>query len=154
MLEPLDGITQALKIVTLTAGHWGWADKAFGYKLADEGKKPGDAMGNLFQIEDVLQKTAVARARTTDANNKIYMAKANQLYNVENEVGNIKAKILFVPASSDLVFPPEFARKAAEKFRAQGGTAEVFVLEGDRGHLDGVVGIAKAADAIRNFMDK
>jgi len=152
--EPLDGITQALKIVTLTAGHWGWAEKAFGYKLADEGKKPGDAMGNLFQIEDVLQKTAVARARTTDANNKIYMAKANQLYNVENEVGNIKAKILFVPASSDLVFPPEFARKAAEKFRAQGGTAEVFVLEGDRGHLDGVVGIAKAADAIRNFMDK
>ena len=152
--EPLDGITQALKIVTLTAGHWGWAEKAFGYKLADEGKKPADAMGNLFQIEDVLQKTAVARARTTDANNKIYMAKANQLYNVENEIGNIKAKILFVPASSDLVFPPEFARKAAEKFRAQGGTAEVFVLEGDRGHLDGVVGIAKAADAIRNFMSK
>ena len=152
--EPLDGITQALKIVTLTAGHWGWAEKAFGYKLADDGKKPADAMGNLFQIEDVLQKTAVARARTTDANNKIYMAKANQLYNVENEVGNIKAKILFVPASSDLVFPPEFARKAAEKFRAQGGTAEVFVLEGDRGHLDGVVGITKAADAIRNFMNK
>jgi len=151
--EPLDGITQALKIVTLTAGHWGWAEKAFGYKLADEGKKPGDAMGNLFQIEDVLQKTAVARARTTDANNKIYMAKANQLYNVENEVGNIKAKILFVPASSDLVFPPEFSRKAAEKFRAQGGTAEVFVLEGDRGHLDGVVGISKAADAIRNFLN-
>jgi homoserine O-acetyltransferase len=152
--EPLDGITQALKIVTLTAGHWGWAEKAFGYKLAEEGKKPADAMGNLFQIEDVLQKTAVARARTTDANNKIYMAKANQLYNVENEVGNIKAKILFVPAASDLVFPPEFSRKAAERFRAQGGTAEVFVLEGDRGHLDGVVGITKAADAIRSFMNK
>ena len=33
--EPLDGITQALKIVTLTAGHWGWAEKAFGYKLAE-----------------------------------------------------------------------------------------------------------------------
>ncbi len=152
--EPLDGITQALKIVTLTAGHWGWAEKAFGYKLADEGKKPADAMGNLFQIEDVLQKTSVARARTTDANNKIYMAKANQLYNVENEVGNIKAKILFVPAASDLVFPPDFSRKAAEKFRAQGGTAEVFVIEGDRGHLDGVVGIGKAADAIRTFMNR
>jgi len=152
--EPLDGITQALKIVTLTAGHWGWAEKAFGYKPADEGRKPADAMGNLFQIEDVLQKTAVARARTTDANNKIYMAKANQLYNVENEIGNIKAKILFVPAASDLVFPPEFSRKAAERFRAQGGTAEVFVLEGDRGHLDGVVGITKAADAIRGFMNK
>lgn len=152
--EPLDGIAQALKIVTLTAGHWGWAEKAFGYKLADDSKKPGDDRNNVFAIEDVLQKTGIARARTTDANNKIYMAKANQLFNVESEIGKIKAKILFVPASSDLVFPPEMSQKAAAAFRAQGGTAEVFVLEGDRGHLDGVVGITKAAEAIRAFMNK
>ena len=105
-------------------------------------------------MEDTLQKTGLARARTVDANSMIYTGKANQLFNVENEIGNIKAKILFVPASSDLVFPPEFAQKAAAKFRAQGGTAEVFVLEGDRGHLDGVIGIAKAAEAIRAFMNK
>ena len=95
-----------------------------------------------------------ARARTTDANNKIYMAKANQLFNVESEIGKIRAKILFVPASSDLVFPPEMSQKAAAAFRAQGGSAEVFVLEGDRGHLDGVVGISKAAEAIRAFMNR
>ena len=152
--EPLDGIAQALKIVTLTAGHWGWAEKAFGYKLADDAKQPGDARNHLFAIEDTLQKTGLARARTTDANNKIYMAKANQLFNVESEIGKIKAKILFVPASSDLVFPPEMSQKAAAKFRAQGGAAEVFVLEGDRGHLDGVIGIGKAAEAIRAFMNK
>ena len=152
--EPLDGIAQALKIVTLTTGHWGWAEKAFGYRLADESKKPGDDRNNLFAMEDTLQKTGLARARTVDANSMIYTGKANQLFNVENEIGNIKAKILFVPASSDLVFPPEFAQKAAAKFRAQGGTAEVFVLEGDRGHLDGVIGIAKAAEAIRAFMNK
>ena len=82
------------------------------------------------------------------------MAKANQLFNVESEIGNIKAKLLFVPASSDLVFPPEMSQRAATKFRAQGGSAEVFVLEGDRGHLDGVIGIGKAAEAIRAFMNK
>ena len=152
--EPLDGIAQALKTITLTTGHWGWAEKAFGYKLADEAKKPGDERSNVFAIEDTLQKTGLARARTADANNTIYMAKANQLFNVESEIGKIKAKILFVPASSDLVFPPEMSQKAAEKFRAQGGTAEVFVLEGDRGHLDGVIGIGKAAEAIRAFMNK
>ncbi len=152
--EPLDGIAQALKTITLTTGHWGWAEKAFGYKLADEAKKPGDERNNVFAIEDTLQKTGLARARTADANNTIYMAKANQLFNVESEIGKIKAKILFVPASSDLVFPPEMSQKAAAKFRAQGGTAEVFVLEGDRGHLDGVIGIGKAAEAIRAFMNK
>jgi homoserine O-acetyltransferase len=80
------------------------------------------------------------------------MAKANQLFNVESEIGRIRARILFVPASSDLIFPPEFAQKAAEKFRAQGGTAEVFVIEGDGGHLDGVLNVAKAGEAIRGFM--
>lgn len=73
---------------------------------------------------------------------------------INPDTGKIKAKILFVPASSDLVFPPEMSQKAAVKFRAQGGTAEVFVLEGDRGHLDGVIGIGKAAEAIRTFMNK
>lgn len=152
--EPLEGIAQALKIVTLTARHWGWAEQTFGYKPASAERKPGDAIGNQFAIEDTLTKAGIARARTTDANNKIYMAKANQLYNVEDEVGRIKAKLLFVPAASDLVFPPEFSRKAAERYRAQGGSAEVFVIEGNGGHLDGIVSIAKAADAIKAFMAK
>ena len=152
--EPLEGIAQALKIVTLTARHWGWAEQTFGYKPASAERKPGDAIGNQFAIEDTLTKAGIARAKTTDANNKIYMAKANQLYNVEDEVGRIKAKLLFVPASSDLVFPPEFSRKAAERYRAQGGSAEVFVIEGNGGHLDGIVAIAKAADAIKAFMAK
>ena len=150
--EPVEGVAQALKLVTLTARHWGWAEKSFGYKLADESKKPGDERTNVFLIEDTLQKNSMARARTTDANNKIYMAKANQLYNVESEVGKIKARILFVPAASDLIFPPEFSKKAAERFVAQGGKAEVFVIEGDGGHLDGVLNVAKAGEAIRGFM--
>ena len=152
--EPLDGIAQALKIVTLTARHWTWAEKTFGYKLADAARRPGDDRNNLFLIEDALQKAGVARAQGTDANNKIYMAKANQLYNVEADIGRIKARILFVPASSDLIFPPEFSQKAAERFRAQGGKAEVFVIEGDGGHLDGVISIGKAAEAIRSFLTR
>jgi homoserine O-acetyltransferase/O-succinyltransferase len=152
--EPLDGIALALKTVTITARHWGWAEKTFGYKFADAAKPPAEAMGNLFMIEDTLTKTGIARAKTTDANNKIYMAKANQLFNIEDEAAKIKAKVLFVPAASDLVFPPEMSQKAAAKLRGLGKSAEVFVIEGDGGHLDGVLAIAKASDAIRAFMAK
>lgn len=102
--EPIEGATQALKIVTLTAGHWGWADASFGYKFTDAAKNPADALGNTYLIEDALQKAGMARARSSDANNNIYMAKANQLFNVENEIGRIKAKILFVPACVRLDF--------------------------------------------------
>jgi len=82
----------------------------------------------------------------------IYMAKANQLYNLGDDVQKVKAKILFVPASSDGVFPPELSKRAAERYRAQGGVAEVAVIEGDGGHLDGVFNVAKQGDAIRAFL--
>jgi hypothetical protein len=39
-------------------------------------------------------------------------------------------------AQTDLVSPPEMSQKAAAKLRGLGTSAEVFVIEGDGGHLD------------------
>jgi homoserine O-acetyltransferase/O-succinyltransferase len=153
--EPLDGVAKALEIVTASTRHFGWAEKTFGYKWADAQKNPADAIGNIYAIEDTLAKAGIARAKSVDANSMIYMTRANQLYHLsDDEVKGMKAKILFVPASSDLVFPPELAKRAAERYRAQGGTAEVFVIDGDGGHLDGLLAIAKAGEAIRAFLAK
>jgi homoserine O-acetyltransferase/O-succinyltransferase len=152
--EPVDGVAQALKIVTITARAHGWAETTFGYKWADPAKNPADAMGNLFAIEDTLAKAGVARSKTTDGNSMIYMSKANQLYNLGDDVAKLKAKILFVPAASDLVFPPELSKRAAERYRAQGGVAEVAIIDGDGGHLDGVLNVAKQGEAIRAFLAK
>ncbi len=152
--EPWEGVAQALKIVTITARHHGWSEKTFGYKWADPAKDPGAEMSNLFAIEDALSKAGAARAKTTDANSMIYMSKANQLYNLGDDVKKMKAKILFVPASSDLIFPRELSRRAAERYRAQGGVAEIAVIEGDGGHLDGVLNVAKQGEAIRAFLAK
>jgi homoserine O-acetyltransferase len=150
--EPAAGVAQALMIVTITARANGWAEKTFGYKWADPAKDPGADMANLFTIEDALNKAGVTRAATTDANSMIYTAKANQLYNLGDDVKKMKAKILFVPAKSDLLFPPELSQRAAERYRAQGGVAEVVVIEGDGGHLEGVLNVAKQGDAIRAFL--
>jgi homoserine O-acetyltransferase len=152
--EPVAGVAQALKIVTITARAHGWAEKTFGYKWADPAKDPAAAMGNLFAIEDTLNKAGTARAATTDANSMIYTSKANTLYNLGDDVKKMKAKILFVPASSDLIFPPDLSRRAAERYRAQGGVADVVVIEGDGGHLDGVFNVAKQGEAIRAFLAK
>jgi homoserine O-acetyltransferase len=151
--EPVDGVAKALEIVTISTRHFGWAEKTFGYKWADAAKNPGDAIGNVYAIEDTLAKAGVARAKAIDANSMIYMAKANQLYRLsDDEIKGMKAKLLLVPASSDLIFPPELAKRAAERYRAQGGAADVFVIEGDGGHLDGLLSISKAGDAIRAFL--
>ena len=129
-------------------------ERTFGYKPTDATKPPADAINNRFASEDAFTKAGVSRAVTTDANNKIYMAKANQLFNVEDDAAKIKAKFLFIPAQSDLVFPPEMSQKAAARLRGLGKSAEVFVIEGDGGHLDGVLAINKAADVIRAFLAK
>jgi len=152
--EPVAGVGQALMIITITARANGWAEKTFGYKWADAAKDPAAAMGNAFLIEDSIGKAGAARGATTDGNSLIYTAKANQLYNLGDDVKKMKAKILFVPASSDLLFPPELSKRAAERYRAQGGVAEVAIIDGDGGHLDGVLNVAKQGEAIRAFLAK
>jgi homoserine O-acetyltransferase/O-succinyltransferase len=147
---PVAGLAQALKLVTLTARHWGWAARAFGY--AAEGE-PQAHITSEFGIVDVLSGVGAARAGALDANHMIYMSRAAALYRLTDaEIAGIRARILFVPAASDLIFPPEFSVQALERFRALGGRGELFVIEGDGGHLDGVFEIGQAAEAIRRFI--
>ena len=150
--EPQDGLAQALKIVTVSTRSFGWAEKTFGYKWADPVKDPAAAMDNRFAIEDALNKAGATRARSIDANSMIYTAKANQLYNLGDDVKKMKAAILFVRAASDGIFPPELSQRAAAGYRAQGRVAEVAIIDGDGGHLDGVFNVAKQGEAIRAFL--
>lgn len=153
--EPQDGVANALKIITITTRAPGWADRTFGYKPADVSKDPAAAMGNLYAIEDALMKTGSARAKSIDANSMLYTSKANQLYRLTDvDIKGMKARILFVPAASDTLFSPELSQRAAERYRAQGGAAEVVVIEGDGGHLEGVLNVAKQGEAIRAFLAK
>ena len=152
--EPLEGLAQSLKLVTLTTVHYAWAEKLHGYKWAEEGKNPADSMTNLFAIEDALNKSGRARASANDAAHFVWTAKANALYNVDKEASRIKAKVLFLPAKTDLLFPPDYSRKAAEKLRAQGNHVELYEIEGTNGHLDGIFSIGKVADRIKAFLEK
>jgi homoserine O-acetyltransferase len=148
--EPLEGIAQALKVVTLTASGAGSLEKRFGRKWAVDGQDP--LQGKAFAIEDQFYKTGLARAKTVDANHYLYTVKANQLFSVMDRVTSIRAKFLFIPARTDLIFPPSMSEKAVASLRAQGNPAEVFVIEGDNGHYDGLFQIMKADKAIRDFL--
>jgi homoserine O-acetyltransferase/O-succinyltransferase len=66
----------------------------------------------------------------------------------------IKAKVLAIPAKSDLLFYPDYSRKMVETLKAQGTYVEVFEIEGNGGHLDGILDVAKAGEAICDFLQK
>ena len=61
---PLAGLGQALKIVTLHAQHWDWANATFARKWAKEGENPANGFDKRFLIE---QKAWVSQDVRRDA---------------------------------------------------------------------------------------
>jgi len=158
--EPVEGLALALKTVTLHARHYGWASSAFGRKWAAADRDPAKSGDNKFAIEETLDKIALARARVSDANSFLYLAKANQLFvtghrgSLEEGLRDVRAKVLLVPAKSDLLLFPDYSRQVAEILKKQGKPVQYFEIEGEGGHLDGVVSIAKAGEVIRKFLSE
>ena len=151
--EPAKGLAEALKLVTLNARHYGWADKTFGRKWAAADRNPLQDWSNKYAIEDALDRGSAGRAAASDANSFLYLVRANQLYQVE-DANRIRAKVLSIVAKSDLLLYPDYARKMTAALKAQGNHVEEVEIDGDGGHLDGVFLIAKAGDAIRAFLQK
>jgi homoserine O-acetyltransferase/O-succinyltransferase len=124
--EPVEGLALALKTVTLHARHYGWAAKTFGRKWAVPDKDPAKSWDSKFAIEDALDKVALARAKASDANSFLYLAKANQLFVtghkgvLEDGLRDIRAKVLLVPAQSDLLLFPEYSKRAMAVLKSQG----------------------------------
>ncbi|MGQ0677300.1 MAG: E22 family MetX-like putative esterase [Rhodospirillales bacterium] len=158
--EPVRGLAESLKIVTLHAQGAEWAAQTFGRKWAAPDKNPLHGFANKFAIEDTLDKASAARAAASDANSFLYLVKANQLYFHDNPGGvdavanKIKARMLLLPAQGDQIFPPEHSRRLRAATKATGWEADYAEIEGPNGHLNGVVHIAKQGGALKAFLDK
>lgn len=156
---PNDGLAQALKIVTLHANHGDWANKTFARKWAKEGENPAAGFDKRFLIEATLDGAGAARAKVSDANHFLYLVKANQIFvagggTLDEGVKKIKAPVLLIHSPKDLVFPPSGVDDTAKRLKDAGLSVQQVHLQGDRGHLDGVLNIKQAEGAIRDFLAK
>lgn len=157
--EPIDGLAYALKQITLIARSPYWADTAFGRKWADPAKDPMKAMGNKYLIEDALDKGGLDRAKTADANSLIYLAKANILHDIsfgygsfEEALKRIKAKVLMIPADTDILIYPYNSKEFVDALNKAGGNASYFEIQSLQGHLGGILDITKAGERIKSFL--
>jgi homoserine O-acetyltransferase len=157
--EPVDGVIAALKLITLSAQGFEWAEKSFGRKWAVEGKSPFDDLDNDFMVEDALYKAGAGRAKTADANSMIYLNEVNARFDIgngfpsfEDGVKTIKAKVLMIAADNDVLFPPQQIKESVELFKKLGKNASYFELKTPNGHLGGLTGITQAADVITQFL--
>jgi homoserine O-acetyltransferase len=146
---PIAGLTAALKTVTLHANQSEWA-ATFGNNPALPGRDPAAALSHRFAIEDALDQFAVMRAATADANNFLYLIRANQLARADPL--QIKAPTLILYSPTDLLFPQPWIERTATAIRATGTPVEMAPLHGPNGHLNGVLHIAQASERIAAFL--
>lgn len=155
---PNAGLAQSLKIVTLHAQHWKWANATFGRKWAKEGEDPASGFDKKFAIEATLDSAGAARALTSDANHFLYLVKANQLFVAggggADYLKKIKAPVLLITQPDDLVFHADGVKQMVEGVKAAGGKIEHVILTGSRGHLDGVLTIKQAEAKISAFLSQ
>ncbi|WP_245454146.1 E22 family MetX-like putative esterase [Aquabacter cavernae] len=151
---PKQGLAQALKVVTLSAGAYPWANTTFGRKWAEPGKDPALALDNRYAIEAKLDEVAAARADLADANHFLYLVKANQVFAAGGDVGlkRIKAPVLIISSDEDLIFHPAAIQRTADEIRKGGAPVEQVKIGGGRGHLNGIGNIQEAGEAISRFL--
>ena len=158
---PVQGLSNALKIVTLSAFWTGWAENCCDRKWSDKEGSPYAAMPNTFLIDNALETRARDRAKLADANSMLYLVKANTLFDLADQAGSMeqafksmKAKVLMIGADTDMLFPPSQIKAYLEPMTNAGLSASYFEINTGNGHLGGILDIAQAQEVISKFMSQ
>lgn len=158
--EPKAGLAHSYKIIVAIAGSYWSVDKHFRRTWADADRDPAAAMENRFAFEAALDQIAAAGTRYVDANSLLYLAKACQLHDIgfgygsyEEALSRIRARVLMVPVSTDILIPPYHSRQFVEAVNKAGGKASVFEIPSWQGHTGSILGdMAKVEIEIRAFL--
>ena len=153
--EPIEGLRQALKSVTVSARAPGWAEREFGRRWARPEADPLESPANLYGIEAALDTLVAERGRFADAAHLVHMVRGCRLYDVGEGGGSvaaIRAPTLLITVRSDGLMFPAYSWRAAEELRAQGTRVEWAEIDSDGGHLDGLSEIVRVAPEIGAFL--
>jgi homoserine O-acetyltransferase len=154
--EPLDGLAASYRVVVYEAQNYGSVSKTVDRKWAQEGKDPAKSWNNEFMAEHALDDLA----KTADANSFLYQVKAMQLFvagdgpSMDAGLSKVKARLLILPAKSDLMIYPKYSQEAAERLRQLGKSVEYHEVPGSGGHIDGIYNMATVGSIIEKFLSE
>lgn len=159
---PTEGLIAALMFITqdaLTPEYFNQVgeSEAVNHQALESG--PLHSINHSHKIVKWLRGRAESRAAISDANHLLYLARASQLFvaghgdNLQNGLANIQAKSLFLPSSTDLLLMPYLSHQANKGLLEQGKSTEILELQGNAGHLNGVVSISQQAQKIKDFLN-
>jgi len=138
-----DGVLQtmtALRIETL---------RRYG---ADQGLRAQGLDPAAIQAE--LLRQARPWARAFDAHSLLALGRAINRYDVSDQLGRIRARVLYLLSRTDTVFPPSLAAPVMDTLRGAGVDTRYVEIDTEHGHLGSDVDVAQWAPVLSGFLDE
>lgn len=99
-----------------------------------------------------IRRRAREWAEAADAHSLLVLGRALDHYDLRDEVGRMRARVLYVLSRTDRLFPPSLAAEVMPAFAAAGVLANYVEIDSDHGHLASGTEAAKWAAALKEFM--
>lgn len=158
---PAAGLTRAACLLTTLARSNSWISGKWERKTATASAHPWADREGRFAFQAEMEQIARERAQTYDANHYVYMSRAAILHDIgygnrglEVAAQRIRARVLMLPISSDLLFPPEASKPLVDMITAHGGIADMDVIDSPNGHLAAIYECSRFAEPIGRFLNR
>jgi homoserine O-acetyltransferase/O-succinyltransferase len=100
-----------------------------------------------------IERRARAWAKDFDANALLVLMRIMATHNINTELHNIRARILYVLSRTDPFFPPTLAASAMTKFRDADVVARYFEIDSDKGHAAATSDAERWAGVLEGFLN-
>ncbi|HYF77434.1 MAG TPA: homoserine O-acetyltransferase [Symbiobacteriaceae bacterium] len=156
---PADGLARAVFLLSTLTYSDAWISDRWERKTAKGSMHPRSDRDGRFAFQAGMEEMARLKAREFDANHYIYAARAALLHDIgygnrgiEVAAQMIKARLLLVPVTGDLLFPVEASRTLADLVNQHGGHAEVAPLEAGQGHTSAISDCLWLTEPVTRFL--
>jgi len=158
---PVNGLTASLMLISqhaLSPEFFNSQADLLGFKNLEDG--PLQDINTSHSIVNWLTSRAASRAENMDANHLLYLVRACQLFvaghqqNLKKGLNTIKAKTLFLPATTDLLLMPYLSEHTHAMLDSMEKDTAIEMLSGSLGHLEGVANVQAKQTRIRRFLEK
>ncbi len=161
-MSPEAGLRLAIKMMTFQNRSFEEIDRLWGHPVPVSGPLTSwDWEQQPHKYFQDLNQSIESRIHEVDPQHWLYLTRANQLFNIEVGYGSydealsrVKAEVLAVPVSSDLLLPPHESKEMIDRLQRLGKKAHYYEVVTDGGHLAAITEYEKFVAPIKNFLEK
>ncbi|MFT9847195.1 alpha/beta fold hydrolase [Aneurinibacillus sp. REN35] len=155
--EPQEGLHLALSLMNIAAYQYEWYDTSFPRDAAKD--RVHSSPMQMPPFTHTFKKVVAERMSPYDASHYVYTARAAMMHDIargfsslDEALGRIQARVLMIPCTSDLLFPPQYSQETVDRINRLGGRASYYEFESPRGHMAGVFDTHLFAEPLAAFL--